>query len=153
MCHGRAAAEESYSRKEDVIYGRKFGTALTMDVFTPAQNANGAAIVLCISGGWVSSHDNIQPLFVWLAQAGAEYDNNKIVYLTPQYYGFDFGVQYAPSMGSVEQMGALSTPCAQAGPACINVSSGNDATRWLNQVAFADAETLHDPVVRGIHHL
>ena len=80
--------------------------------------------------------NNSQPPFVWLAQAGAEYDNNKIVYLTPQYYGFDFGVQYAPSMGSVEQMGANGTVCAQAGPACINVSSGNDATRWLNQVAF-----------------
>jgi acetyl esterase/lipase len=60
----RVQAEESYSRREDVIYGRKFGTALTMDVFTPAQNANGAAIVLCISGGWISSHDRIQPLFV-----------------------------------------------------------------------------------------
>ena len=30
-------------RKEDVIYGRKFGSALTMDVFTPKANANGAA--------------------------------------------------------------------------------------------------------------
>jgi acetyl esterase/lipase len=57
-------AESSYTRKEDVIYGRKFGTALTMDVFTPNKGANGAAVVLCISGGWVSNHDNIQPLFV-----------------------------------------------------------------------------------------
>jgi hypothetical protein len=77
---------------------------------------------------------NIQPLFVWLAQAGADYGNNKIVYLSPQYFGFDFGVQYAPNMGNTEAMGALSTPCAQAGPSCINVSSGNDATRWINQV-------------------
>ncbi len=59
-----ARAEESYTRQEDVIYGRKFGTALTMDVFTPKQGANGAAVVLCISGGWVSNHDTIQPLFV-----------------------------------------------------------------------------------------
>src|ERR1700733_10490588 len=80
------------------------------------------------------SPGNVQPLFVWLAQAGAEYGNNKIVYLSPQYFGFDFGVQYAPNMGNTEAMGALSTPCAQAGPSCINVSSGNDATRWINQV-------------------
>lgn len=59
-----AQAEESYTRQEDIIYGRKFGTALTMDVFTPKQGANGAAVILCISGGWVSNHDNIQPLFV-----------------------------------------------------------------------------------------
>jgi len=61
---GAARAEESYTRQEDVIYGRKFGTALTMDVFTPKQNVNGAAVVLVISGGWVSNHDTIQPLFV-----------------------------------------------------------------------------------------
>jgi acetyl esterase/lipase len=57
-------AEESFTRQEDVIYGRKFGTALTMDVFTPQQNANGAAVILCISGGWVSDHDRIQPMMV-----------------------------------------------------------------------------------------
>ena len=61
---GIAQAEESFTRKEDVIYGRKFGTALTMDVFTPTQNANGAAVILAVSGGWVSNHDNIQPVFV-----------------------------------------------------------------------------------------
>lgn len=59
-----AHAEESYTRQQDVIYGRKFGTALTMDVFTPKSNSNGAAVILCISGGWVSNHDNIQPMFV-----------------------------------------------------------------------------------------
>ncbi|MBI3839365.1 MAG: alpha/beta hydrolase [Planctomycetia bacterium] len=59
-----ARAEESYTRQQDVIYGRKYGTALTMDVFTPNEGANGAAIVLAISGGWVSNHDTIQPLFV-----------------------------------------------------------------------------------------
>lgn len=57
-------AEDSFTRQEDVIYGRKFGTALTMDVFTPKQNANGAAVILCISGGWVSDHDRIQPMMV-----------------------------------------------------------------------------------------
>jgi acetyl esterase/lipase len=58
------AAEPDYSRKEDVIYGRKFGMALTMDVFTPKHNAKGIAIVAVMSGGWFSSHDNIgTPLF------------------------------------------------------------------------------------------
>jgi acetyl esterase/lipase len=49
----------SFTRKEDVIYGRKFGTALTMDVFTPKENANGAGIIFCVSGGWFSDHAQI----------------------------------------------------------------------------------------------
>ena len=40
---GRAADGPSYTRQEDVIYGRKFGTALTMDVFTPKRDAKGLA--------------------------------------------------------------------------------------------------------------
>jgi len=50
------AADETFTRSEDVVYGRKFGTALTLDVFTPKENANGAAIVSVVSGGWVSDH-------------------------------------------------------------------------------------------------
>jgi hypothetical protein len=33
----------AFDSKEDVIYSRKLGSALTMDVFTPKANANGAA--------------------------------------------------------------------------------------------------------------
>src|SRR5438270_1165580 len=53
------AGEPSFTRKEDVIYGRKYGTALTMDVFTPKTDANGAAIIFVVSGGFYSSHDAI----------------------------------------------------------------------------------------------
>ena len=55
----RAADDPAFTRKEDVIYGRKFGTALTMDVFTPARNANGAAVIFVVSGGWFSAHENV----------------------------------------------------------------------------------------------
>jgi hypothetical protein len=72
--------------------------------------------------------------FVWLSQAGAEYSNNKIVYLSPQFYGFDFGVQYAPNMGNSFQNSAGAAGCIQASPGCIALTSGNDATRWYNQV-------------------
>src|SRR5262249_9820491 len=48
-----------FTRKEDVIYGRKFGTSLTMDVFTPKERANGAGVIFCVSGGWFSSHEAI----------------------------------------------------------------------------------------------
>lgn len=55
-----SAADNAIStHKEDVIYGRKFGTALTMDVFTPKEKANGAAVVFVVSGGWFSAHEAI----------------------------------------------------------------------------------------------
>ncbi|WP_010581908.1 alpha/beta hydrolase [Schlesneria paludicola] len=57
-----AWAEDAFTRVEDVIYGRKWGTALTMDVFTPKQ-ANGAAIVFVVSGGWYSAHEAINLAF------------------------------------------------------------------------------------------
>jgi len=77
--------------------------------------------------------------YPWLSQAGAEYGNNKIVYLSPQFYGFDLGFQYAPNMGNSFQTtggGNGFTPalCVQASQNCISNTSGGDATRWLNQV-------------------
>ena len=49
-----------FNRTQDVVYGRKDGMALTMDVFRP-KNPNGAGIVFVVSGGWFSSHDAINP--------------------------------------------------------------------------------------------
>jgi len=54
-----AADEPGYTRTEDVVYGRKHGMALTMDVFTPKEKANGAAVVWMVSGGWFSAHEAI----------------------------------------------------------------------------------------------
>lgn len=59
----RAADEPPFTRTEDVIYGRKDGVALTLDVIAPRQNANGAAVVWVISGGWFSRHESINPQF------------------------------------------------------------------------------------------
>src|SRR5258706_7514614 len=39
----------------DVIYGRKFGTALTMDVIKP-EKQSGIGIVVMVSGGFSSDH-------------------------------------------------------------------------------------------------
>src|SRR5947209_14874694 len=60
----RAAGDPAYTRTEDVIYGRKFGTALTMDVFKPKQDANGLGVILVVSGGWFSAHEAIATGFV-----------------------------------------------------------------------------------------
>jgi acetyl esterase/lipase len=56
--------QATFDRKVDVVYGRKFGMALTMDIFTPKANANGAAIVWVVSGGWFSAHEAINQGFI-----------------------------------------------------------------------------------------
>jgi len=56
-----AEDEPGFTRQEDVVYGRKYGTALTLDVFRPKHDANGAAVVLAVSGGFFSSHEAINP--------------------------------------------------------------------------------------------
>ena len=45
----------NYTRIEDVIYGRKYGTALTLDVFRPPK-PNGFGVIVIVSGGWFSAH-------------------------------------------------------------------------------------------------
>jgi acetyl esterase/lipase len=59
-----ALAQPNYTRTEDVIYGRKYGMALVMDVFAPKEKANGKGIIFCVSGGWFSSKESINPAFI-----------------------------------------------------------------------------------------
>jgi len=55
------AARPEVDRKEDVIYGRKFGLAMTMDVFVPKAKQNGAAVIYAVSGGWFSQKQPVAP--------------------------------------------------------------------------------------------
>lgn len=55
-----ADATAHFTRTEDVVYGRKFGTALTLDVFRP-EKPNGAAVLFMVSGGFNSSHTGVSP--------------------------------------------------------------------------------------------
>jgi acetyl esterase/lipase len=50
-----------FDRKEDVIYGRKFGMALTMDIYVPRAKQNGAGVVYAVSGGWFSGKQAVPP--------------------------------------------------------------------------------------------
>ena len=110
--------------------------------------------------------------FAWLAQAGNEYGNAKIVYLSPQFFGLDFGVQYAPSMGSLYSNSVGGSPVQattcnapgqsiSAGSAtvpgqslsgCSGTSTGADPTRWLNQVGVgARWQGSFGPVDLGVY--
>jgi acetyl esterase/lipase len=51
----RAEEQPAYTRTE-VIYGRKSGVALTLDVIRPAK-PNGYGVIFMVSGGFFSSHE------------------------------------------------------------------------------------------------
>ena len=52
------AAEPPPTTRTEVIYGRKFGTALTFDVIKP-EKSNGFGVLFMVSGGFFSSHEAI----------------------------------------------------------------------------------------------
>ncbi|MDY3550947.1 alpha/beta hydrolase [Gemmata sp. JC717] len=56
-----AFGQDGPVRTEDVIYGRKYGLAMTMDVFAPKDKdkANGRGVIWCVSGGWFSSKETV----------------------------------------------------------------------------------------------
>jgi acetyl esterase/lipase len=47
----------TYTRFEDVVYGHRDGLAMTMDVFTPKANPNGAGVIIFVSAEYKSGRD------------------------------------------------------------------------------------------------
>lgn len=54
------AQEPVFVRQGEVIYGRKHGLAMTMDVFRPGTGGNETGVIAVVSGGWFSSQDAIK---------------------------------------------------------------------------------------------
>jgi acetyl esterase/lipase len=66
-------AAEPAAITADVVYGHKDGLAMTYDVFTPKENANGAAVLFMVSGGWYSGWtpaEQARPMFAALTDKG-----------------------------------------------------------------------------------
>ncbi len=60
----------SFRHTPNVVYTRRAGTVLTIDVFQP-KSPNGAGILLMVSGSWKSGHDAINPvIFASLLRRG-----------------------------------------------------------------------------------
>lgn len=57
----RAAAQEN-TRERDVVFGRKFGMALTMDVWKPSK-PNGIGVIFLVSGGFKSGMELVDSPF------------------------------------------------------------------------------------------
>jgi hypothetical protein len=124
-----------------------FDNGVTTFQFSPTGVLNGGDLEAATVG-------NSQVPFFFLGQAGAEYANTKLVYLSPQIAGFDFGLQYAPNTangfgtgggtaGGVSggiTGGAIGTglSCSVANTGCPNLASGPgalDGSRIMNQTA------------------
>jgi hypothetical protein len=113
-----------------------YDNGITTFQFTPGGNMNGGDLQS------VSPAAAAIP-FIFTGVSGNEYTVNKLVYMSPQFYGFDFGVQYAPNAtnGFGNQAGTFygGIPgCNQAGSGCPSLSSSSvsvDSARMINQVA------------------
>jgi predicted porin len=84
-----------------------------------------------------------QYLISWpfLSGNGTEYGDNKIVYLSPSFYGVDVGFEYGPNEGNSFNQSTTSSPyqsgtCTVASANCINITSGQDGSRWINRWGF-----------------
>jgi hypothetical protein len=70
--------------------------------------------------------------FPWYSQQGAEYGSEKIVYLSPQFFGLDAAFSFAPNNGNLEAGGCSSA--AQIGCATISSSGLTNANfRFTNE--------------------
>ena len=67
------SAAESVEIVPDVVYGHKLGLAMTLDVYKPTENANGAGVLFMVSGGWYSNWqppEKTRPMFQPLNEKG-----------------------------------------------------------------------------------
>lgn len=49
----------------DVVYGHKFGMALTFDVYQPQKESNGSGVLFMVSGGWYSRWTDPKNMLDW----------------------------------------------------------------------------------------
>ena len=92
----------------------------------------------------------------FLSGNGTEYANNKIVYLSPSFFGIDVGLEYSPSQGNSLANSATNDPyaigpCNTASANCESVTSGTDTSRWINRFGFGGRfiENFAGAVVQG----
>jgi len=105
------------------------GGRTTLQTFSPTSNFNGSDLGAAIGGGTA-------PPWVFLSGAGNEYDTQKIVYLSPSFSGFDFGLQYSPS--AFNSLAGCTPTTVAASTGCSNLSSSLnplDGQRYMNLIS------------------
>ena len=102
----------------------------TMQTYSPTSHFNGSDLSSAIGGGTA-------PPFAFLSGSGDEYDTQKIVYLSPNFSGFDFGLQYSPSAGN------SLAGCGLVASTCSNITTSATA---------ADGARFKDMVAAGVRY-
>ncbi|MBN8875592.1 MAG: porin [Rhodospirillales bacterium] len=113
-----------------------YDNGVTTFQFLPSGNLNGGDLEGMVMG-------NATIPYAFSAVAGNEYDNNKIVYMSPQFYGFDVGLQWAPNTSNGYGTGVgnaygVVAGCPYASSGCPGLSSSSvaaDGARTINQTA------------------
>ncbi len=92
--------------------------------------------------------------FPFPTQNGVEYGNEKLVYLSPQFAGFDIGLQYAPSNNNAEYSGAECTNGTTANPAALGVTGVNSAycSTTSSSPLASDAARYTNQYVAGLRY-
>ena len=65
------ADESLFKREKEIIYGRKHGLAMTLDIFKPLAKRSNRGIVFVVSGGWFSAQNQIDGMakrLNWMAE-------------------------------------------------------------------------------------
>ncbi|MBN8928905.1 MAG: hypothetical protein BGO51_11735 [Rhodospirillales bacterium 69-11] len=102
-----------------------YDNGVTTFQFLPSANLNGGDL------NFMTASNTVVP-FAFSAVAGNEYANTKMVYMSPQFYGFDVGVQWAPNVSN------SFAPCSVPASGCASLSSSPvalDGSRQINQTA------------------
>jgi hypothetical protein len=92
----------------------------SMQSVSPSGGMNGSDVQAGVPA-------NVVVPFPFYAQNGIEYGNDKLVYLSPQFAGFDIGLEYAPSNNNGEINGLCSNGTTTA-PSALGVTGVNAAT-------------------------
>jgi len=97
----------------------------TMQTFSPTSVFNGSDLSTAIGG-------NSAAPWIFMSGSGDEYDTQKFVYLSPNFSGFDFGLQYSPNAFS------NLNGCAVPATGCSNLQTSGvaaDGMRYTNMIA------------------
>ena len=141
--------------RSPLYFRREFGYIGTDQLGTVRVGSSDSASSLYMTGNFENFNDGglngDLPGFVtpnnqitWpFADVGNLYTTNKIVYLSPQLYGFDAGVSYEPNTGNVDN-GSHCDSGIGGSIGCerlASISSANGNTAGLNTIANINAES------------
>ena len=114
---------------------------------SPSGGMNGSDVQTPIPG-------NMYMGFPFPAQNGVEYGNEKLVYLSPQFFGFDIGLQYAPSNNNAEYTGAECTNGTTSDPSVLGATGVNAAycSTTSSSPLASDAARYTNQVVAGLRY-